>query len=218
MYSVLKTTAQVNLCVYLQSLCCELFQSFEGMVKNCFDNSLSPHLSLYWFFWTFNGDKVIWKIDMVNHWVLFGPSSLMLLKSLNFPENKDFTVLSYKFECCRNTTSLLLITNEHCQLVAHCCILRSVTVQFVYNLFQTWKTSIDASKWPNYKKQTTEMNLASLNKQVRRLCQICQISIKNANCILAASGSREFGGHKIGNISLSRSSIATIFFFFWRKD
>ena len=38
MFSVSKTKAQVNLCVDLQSLCCELFQSFESMVKNCFDN------------------------------------------------------------------------------------------------------------------------------------------------------------------------------------
>ena len=39
MLSVLKTTAEVNLCVYLQSLFCELFQSFESIVKNCFDNN-----------------------------------------------------------------------------------------------------------------------------------------------------------------------------------
>ena len=119
-------------------------------------------------------------------------------------------MLLYKLEYCRKKTSFLLITKEHCQLVAHCCILRSVTVQFVYILFQTWKTCIGTTKWPN-KKKTTKMNLASSK------IQVCtpnwpKLDKKKANRILAASGGRELGGHKIGYISLFSSSIVTIFF------
>ena len=77
-----KTTVRVNLYVYLQSLWCELFQSFESKVKNCFDSSLSPHVFLNHFFWTVNEGKVIWKINMIDKSMsLFEPGSLMLYKA-----------------------------------------------------------------------------------------------------------------------------------------
>ena len=135
----------------------------------------------------------------------------MFLKSLNFFKNKDFTVLLYKLEYCRNTTSLLLITKEHCQLVADCCILRSVTVQFVYTLFQTWKTCIGATKWPNYKK-TNNKNEFGILKNTSLYAKFAKFGEKTANCSMAASGGRELGGHKIGYISLFSSLIVTIFF------
>ena len=64
-------------------------------------------------------------------------------------------------------TNLLQITKEHCQLITHCCILRSVIVQFVYVLYvKHEKTCIGATKWANNKEQTTKINLASLSVQV----------------------------------------------------
>ena len=55
------------------------------------------------------------------------------------------------------------------------------------------------------------MNLAFSKIQVSTP-NLSNLDKKHANRILAASGGRDLGGHKIGYISLSSSSIVTIFF------